>query len=80
MTDARVLVRPDPNQDETSRVPVAKVVVTQWSDGAMSVAAPMSDPAWVVAALEHALDAAKRQLARVVSRPGFVIPAEDVSL
>lgn len=53
------LVRATPESADVSTIVAARVVVTQYVDGSMSVSGPMHDPEWVLAALEHACDAAR---------------------
>ena len=53
------LVRATPESADVSTIVAARVVVTQYADGSMSVSGPMHDPEWVLAALEHACDAAR---------------------
>jgi hypothetical protein len=70
------LVRATPEGNEASTVVAARVVVTQYADGSMSVSGPMHDPEWVLAALEHACDAARTRA--FAARRKLLLPAGQV--
>ncbi len=70
------LVRATPEGNEASTVVAARVVVTQYADGSMSVSGPMYDPEWILAALEHACDAARTRA--FAARRKLLLPAEQV--
>ena len=70
------LVRATPEGNEASKVVAARVVVTQYADGSMSVSGPMHDPEWILAALEHATDAARTRA--FAARRKLLLPASQV--
>lgn len=54
---------------------VAELRIRLHENGALSVAGPVEDTAWCLAALEHARDAVNRHKS---NRPEIVIPGGDV--
>ncbi len=54
-----------------------EIIIRVHASGAMSILGPMQDPAWVLAALDHAKDAVKNQMK---PKNEIVIPSKDIQL
>lgn len=56
---------------------VERVIVEVYEDNAMAVRGPMEDPAWIIAALENAIDAVRNQMR---PKTDIVVPGRNVSV
>lgn len=57
--------------------PLVRIVVDYHQDGSLSVHGPIDDKPWMIAALQHAVDAVRNQ-----GRPksDIIVPSKDVQL
>lgn len=75
LTHSRSL--PEHATDAGDRV-AARIVITVYASGALSVAGDIGDPNWACAALDNAKDAVKSHAAKQIG--AALVPAKDVSL
>lgn len=56
---------------------MAQITIKVWSDGAMSIEGPTTEPEWCLAALDHAAEALRNQIR---PKDQIVIPGYDTSI